>query len=57
MRDNFVTVVTPIEDTLVFAPVFFAGDRLLKIDGKSADKMSVEDAVKTLRGERTPKSP
>lgn len=51
MRDNFVTVVTPIEDTPGFRAGILAGDRLLKIDGKSADKMSVEDAVKTLRGE------
>jgi len=51
MRDNFVTVVTPIEDTPGFRAGILAGDRLMKIDGSSADKMSVEEAVKLLRGE------
>lgn len=51
MRDNFVTVVTPIEDTPGFRAGILAGDRLIKIDGKSAEKMSVEEAVKLLRGE------
>ena len=51
MRDSFVTVVTPIEDTPGYRAGILAGDRLLKIDGKSAEKMSVEDAVKLLRGE------
>jgi carboxyl-terminal processing protease len=50
-RDGYVTVVTPIEDTPGFRAGILAGDRLLKIDGKSAEQMSVEDAVKMLRGE------
>jgi carboxyl-terminal processing protease len=50
-RDGYVTVVTPIEDTPGFQAGILAGDRLLKIDGKSAEKMSVEEAVKQLRGE------
>lgn len=51
MRDGYVTVVTPIEDTPGFRAGILTGDRLIKIDGESADKMSVEDAVKMLRGE------
>jgi carboxyl-terminal processing protease len=51
MRDSYVTVVTPIEDTPGFRAGILAGDRIMKIDGKSAEKMSVEDAVKLLRGE------
>ena len=51
IRDSYVTVVTPIEDTPGYRAGILAGDRLLKIDGKSAEKMSVEDAVKLLRGE------
>lgn len=51
MRDDFVTVVTPIEDTPGFRAGILAGDRLMKIDGNSAEKMSVEEAVKLLRGE------
>jgi len=50
-RDGYITVVTPIEDTPGFRAGIQAGDRLLKIDDKSAEKMSSEDAVKLLRGE------
>lgn len=50
-RDGFVTVVTPIEDTPGFRAGILAGDRILKIDGQSAEKMSVEEVVKLLRGE------
>jgi len=51
MRDNFVTVVTPIEDTPGFKAGILTGDRIIKIDGKSTEKMTLPDAVKNLRGE------
>lgn len=51
MRDNYVTVVTPIEDTPGFRAGILAGDRIIKIDGQNAERMTVEDAVKLLRGE------
>lgn len=51
MRDNFVTVVAPIEDTPGFRAGILAGDRIVKIDGKSTEKMTLPDAVKLLRGE------
>ncbi len=50
MRDGYVTVVTPIEDTPGFRAGILAGDRLLKIDGQNAEQFSVEEAVKQLRG-------
>lgn len=50
-KDGFVTVVTPIEDTPGFRAGILAGDRLVRIDGQNAEKLSVEDAVKLLRGE------
>jgi len=50
-RDGYITVVTPIEDTPGFRAGILAGDRLIKIDGESVEKMSVEDVVKLLRGE------
>jgi carboxyl-terminal processing protease len=51
MRDSYVTVVTPMEDTPGFRAGILSGDRIIKIDGKSAEKMSLPEAVKLLRGE------
>jgi carboxyl-terminal processing protease len=51
MKDNFITVVAPMEDTPGFRAGIFSGDRILKIDGRSTEKMSLEEAVKTLRGD------
>ncbi len=51
MRDNFVTVVTPIEDTPGCKAGILAGDRIIRIDGKSTEKMTLPDAVKNLRGD------
>jgi carboxyl-terminal processing protease len=51
LRDGYITVVTPIEDTPGFRAGILSGDRLIKIDGQNIEKMSVEDAVKLLRGE------
>jgi carboxyl-terminal processing protease len=51
MKDNYVTVVTPMEDTPGFRAGILSGDRIVKIDGQSLGKMSLQDAVKNLRGE------
>ena len=51
MRDNYVTVIAPMEDTPGFRAGILSGDRIIKIDGKSAEKMSLPEAVKLLRGE------
>jgi carboxyl-terminal processing protease len=50
MKDNYVTVVTPMEDTPGFRAGILSGDRIIKINGKSAERMSLPDAVKQLRG-------
>jgi carboxyl-terminal processing protease len=50
MRDNFVTVVTPMEDTPGFRAGILTGDRILKVDGKSMERLSLTDVVKRLRG-------
>jgi carboxyl-terminal processing protease len=51
MRDNFITVVAPMEDSPGFKAGILSGDRIVKIDGKSTEKMSTQDAVRILRGE------
>jgi len=51
MKDNFVTVVAPMEDTPGFNAGILSGDRIIKIDGKSTENMTLQDAVKLLRGD------
>ena len=51
LKDNYLTVVAPMEDTPGFKAGILSGDRIIKIDGKSTEKFSLQDAVKRLRGE------
>jgi len=51
VKDNYLTVVSPFEDTPGFKAGIQSGDRIIKIDGKSTEKMILETAVKNLRGE------
>lgn len=51
MKDNFVTVVAPMDDSPGFKAGILSGDRIIRIDGRSTEKMTLPDAVKTLRGE------
>lgn len=45
-------VIAPIEDTPAFKAGILAKDIIVKIDGKSTEGMSVNDAVKLIRGEQ-----
>jgi carboxyl-terminal processing protease len=51
VKDGILTVVTPMEDTPAAKAGILAGDQILKINGVSTDKMNLQDAVETLRGE------
>src|SRR5882757_1376237 len=51
MKDNFVTVVAPMDDSPGFKAGVMTGDRIIMIDGKSTEKMGLTEAVKNLRGE------
>ncbi len=50
VRDNYVTVVTPIEDTPAERAGLMAGDKIMKIDGVVAKDMDIMEAVKKMRG-------
>ena len=51
MKDNYLTVVAPMEDTPGFKAGILSGDRIMKIDGVSTERLSLPDGVKKLRGE------
>ena len=50
MRDDVLTVVSPIEGTPAFRVGIQPGDQILKVNGESTKEMSLVDAVKRLRG-------
>ncbi len=50
VKENYVTVIAPMEDTPGFRAGILSGDRILKIDGRTAERISINDAVKRLRG-------
>ena len=51
LKDNHITVVAPMTNTPGFRAGIRTGDRIVKIDGSDTSKMTLEDAVKNLRGE------
>ena len=50
MKDNILTVVSPIEGTPAFKQGLQAGDKIVKIEDESTNDMSLMQAVKRLRG-------
>ena len=52
VRDNLLTVVSPIEGTPAHAAGIQAGDKIVKIDDKPASDMTLSDAVKHIRGKK-----
>lgn len=49
-RMGRLMVISPIEDGPSFRAGVMAGDRIIKIEGKDTEGMSLDDAVKTLTG-------
>jgi carboxyl-terminal processing protease len=50
VKDDVLTVIAPIEDTPAWRAGIKAGDQILKVDGEPTKDMSVENAVKKMRG-------
>lgn len=51
LKDNWVTVVAPMEGTPAYRMGLRAGDRIVEIDGSSTKGMSTQEASKLMRGE------
>jgi len=51
MKDNALTIVSPMEDTPGFRAGLLSEDRIIEIDGMSCDDIVLSEAVKKLRGE------
>jgi carboxyl-terminal processing protease len=52
IKDGILTVIAPIEDTPAYEAGIEAGDKIIKINGKTTKDMSLHDAVTKLRGPR-----
>jgi carboxyl-terminal processing protease len=51
LKDSWVTVLAPMEGTPAYRMGLRAGDRILKIDGKTTQGMSTQEASKRMRGD------
>ncbi len=50
IRDGLLTIITPLEDTPAWRVGIKAGDRIVKIENEITKDLSLNDAVKKLRG-------
>src|SRR5215469_4703630 len=50
-KEHILTVISPMDDSPGLKAGILPQDQILKIDGKYADHMDVDEAVKELRGE------
>ncbi len=49
-KNGVFTVINPMEDSPGFAAGILPGDQILKINGQTTDKLSLQEAVEKLRG-------
>jgi carboxyl-terminal processing protease len=50
IREQILTVVSPVEGTPAYEAGIMAGDKIIKIEGKSTQNMTLMEAVKLIRG-------
>ena len=51
IKDTMLTVIAPMDGTPAFRAGLLSGDKIMEIDGDPTEGISLEDAVKKLRGE------
>jgi carboxyl-terminal processing protease len=51
IKDDILTVISPIKGTPAYKAGILAGDKIVSIDGITTQDLSVDDAVKKIRGE------
>lgn len=50
IRDNLITIISPLAGTPAEKAGLLAGDVIVKINGTSTEKMSIDEAVRLIRG-------
>jgi carboxyl-terminal processing protease len=50
IKDNLLTIITPIDDTPAYKVGLKSGDKIVKIDGEITKDLTLIEAVKKLRG-------
>ncbi len=50
MKDKILTVIAPLKDTPAYRADIKPGDKILKIDSKVTSDMSIDEAIKLIRG-------
>lgn len=50
MKDKILTVIAPLKDTPAYKANIKSGDKILKIDKKVTTGLSIEEAIKLIRG-------
>lgn len=52
LKDDVITVIAPLEGMPAEKAGILAGDRIIQINGESTTNLSLDDAVKKIRGEK-----
>jgi len=52
IRDNILTVISPIDGTPAQKAGIMAGDKILEINGESTQNMNINEAVSKIKGEK-----